>query len=931
MSELLANWLQVQRESLFAQWMLIIEQSLAAIAAYKSNAPNSQNGSDPSNASDMSALHREEEHMIMHSIYEGLIAAATGDTLQLDEALNLLHALRHKSHEGALIYYTQLVFKFGQASHTQLDATKEQYSIDQVQELRHTLDHLIEHVMTVLIRSWLTAAQRVEQDLHETRMLVESLYRDSEASDRTTLHVSLLNEISQGLATSLDQYEQLTFVGERLQSALDLESIAIWWPDEQGHHLRLLHRWGNTTAQESAVDARQELPSPESTIALDQSDDLLVRSYHHAKALVEEEFPSEHIASWRRENTAALVVPLLVQGRSIGVIALQDPRKSFLLDRVEQDFILSVANQSSLALENARLYREVRSFNMVLEQRIAERTLELKAERDTLETLNNIALDISSTLDENLLMDSSLTAISQLVGAHYGSVGLFDRETEQLIESAVIGREEQDLGVRFPIGRGISGWVAQTRKTALVPDVSLDTRWVDLPDGDNLERKRNGAMLVVPLVAHHELLGVMVLSHEQIAYFNEEHCRVVEAAANQVAIGLHNAQIYKQLEQDFLRRYEMQQAQEQAVSQSNAILQSLSDGVIVCDKFGSVITANPAAERVLERPLEELLIWNVPELIRHLMGQKASELPIDHILSNPSDEDGNSRIYQTLLHIGTRVISVHLNPVLSTEKQLAIGALLVFRDITREVEADRLKNEFIGTVTHELRTPMTSIKGFTQLLVMGSLGPVNDTQQEFLNIIQVNAERMIAIINDLLDITKIETGSVELDMRSLHVAEVLSSVLSELQPRIRDRGQEISVSIPPGLPLVRADQQRFNQILYNLFSNAIKYTAREGRISLSAREITLENIPEVLREGLRLGQRYVQIDISDTGVGIAPEEQEHIFERFYRTENPFKIEAGGTGLGLALVRPLVKLFGGRIWVNSTVGEGSTFSFALPQV
>ena len=120
---------------------------------------------------------------------------------------------------------------------------------------------------------------------------------------------------------------------------------------------------------------------------------------------------------------------------------------------------------------------------------------------------------------------------------------------------------------------------------------------------------------------------------------------------------------------------------------------------------------------------------------------------------------------------------------------------------------------------------------------------------------------MIAIINDLLDITKIETGSVELDMRSLHVAEVLSSVLSEVQPKLRERKQEVSVSIPPGLPLVRADQQRFNQILYNLFSNAIKYTAREGRISLSAREITVENIPEMLREGLRSSQRYVQIDI----------------------------------------------------------------------
>jgi signal transduction histidine kinase len=223
---------------------------------------------------------------------------------------------------------------------------------------------------------------------------------------------------------------------------------------------------------------------------------------------------------------------------------------------------------------------------------------------------------------------------------------------------------------------------------------------------------------------------------------------------------------------------------------------------------------------------------------------------------------------------------------------------------------------------------MTSIKGFTQLLVMGSLGPINETQREFLGIIQNNAERMIAIINDLLDITKIETGSVELELRSLHLAETLSSVMMELQPKIQERGHSLAISIPPGLPLVRADHRRFNQILFNLLSNAVKYTPRNGEISLEAREVGIDVVPEDLREGLRSG-RYVQVDVRDTGVGIAPEEHERIFERFYRTENPLKVEAGGTGLGLSLVRPLVTLFGGRVWVKSALNEGSTFTFVLP--
>jgi signal transduction histidine kinase len=277
------------------------------------------------------------------------------------------------------------------------------------------------------------------------------------------------------------------------------------------------------------------------------------------------------------------------------------------------------------------------------------------------------------------------------------------------------------------------------------------------------------------------------------------------------------------------------------------------------------------------------------------------------------------------------VISASLDPVLlNYEDEDVLGAVTVFRDITREVESDRLKDEFIGTVSHELRTPMTSIKGYTQLMAMGSLGPISDTQKEFLDTINLNAERMISIINDLLDITKIETGSVlsELDLRPLHLAEALSSVILELTPKIQAREQVLSLSVPLGLSMVRVDAKRFNQILLNLISNAVKYTPRQGQISVSASEATEAAAPAALRDGLRPG-KYVRVDVRDTGVGIAPEEHEKIFERFYRTENPLKIEAGGTGLGLALVRPLVKLFGGRIWLESDSGAGATFSIIIP--
>jgi signal transduction histidine kinase len=282
-----------------------------------------------------------------------------------------------------------------------------------------------------------------------------------------------------------------------------------------------------------------------------------------------------------------------------------------------------------------------------------------------------------------------------------------------------------------------------------------------------------------------------------------------------------------------------------------------------------------------------------------------------------------------MTQIGVRIVSLALNPVLREEDAELMGALLLLRDITREVESDRLKTEFIGTMSHELRTPMTAIKGFTQLLGMGSLGEINDTQRELLNTIQTNAERMINIINDVLDITKIETGSIDLELRPLHLAETLSGVIADIQPLVQDRGHTLTVHIPPGLLLVRADSSRLHQVLYNILANAVKYTPCNGSVEIEAHEAVLSDLPQAIRDNILSSRRYVQVSIRDTGVGIAPEDLERVFERFYRSENSLKIEAGGTGLGLSLVKPLIELLGGDIWAESELQVGTTFSFVLP--
>jgi signal transduction histidine kinase len=916
MNTTLARWLTDNRDTLLLRWMALLHEYTPAIA------PNG-NGAAMHGPTDLDQqiAHPDEQSILLDSIYAGLIAAADQNYEPLNECLRLVRALRVRPGEDELPQQLALVSYLRRAAWALLFEDIQPRAKRDKQEwyrLLDELDRLLEYTSVTMAAQWITAAEVVQRELHETKLLVESLYHDAEATDRTTIQVSNLNQIAQGLSASMDRAQQLQIVGEKLNQALEVASLSIWLFDTSTRELVLARGWGADTPADESV-----------RVAADQPDDLIARAFRLGKIVLEVAVDSASQGVWYQPGCAVLATPLIAQRQVTGVIVVQDPSAHSLQDRSQQDFVKSAASQAAIALENTRLYDEVRGFNSVLEQRIAERTRQLQIERDTLETLHEIAIETTSTLDRDALLESSLGALAKLVGVEYGSIMLVEAETDHLIDCAVLGRKDTIGYTRFAMGQGIVGWVAQHKKPAVVPDISKDPRWVDLPRDDDEERHKTlGSMIAVPLIAHHQTMGVLLLSHDDIGYFNEDHLRLLSASAGQIAIGINNAQLYAELEKELHHRSDMFQHQQSEAIQSQAILQSLSDGVIVCGDDGSVLTANLAVERILERSIEELVIWNLPELLRRLLGRHADEVPIDELLARPTDERHAPRTFSTTFEMNTRMISVTLGPVLNSKDTL-LGVVAVFRDTTREVESDRLKTEFIGTVSHELRTPMTSIKGFTQLLAMGSLGPVNDTQKEFLQIIQTNAERMITIINDLLDITKIETGSVELDMRPLHLAESLSNVMMELQPNIRAREHTLSISIPPGLPLVRADARRLNQILINLLSNAVKYTQPGGKIALEAREVGMDAVPEDLREGLKPALRYALVEVRDTGVGVAPDELERIFERFYRTENPLKVEAGGTGLGLSLVRPLIQLLGGRIWVTSTLDEGSTFSFVVP--
>jgi signal transduction histidine kinase len=226
-------------------------------------------------------------------------------------------------------------------------------------------------------------------------------------------------------------------------------------------------------------------------------------------------------------------------------------------------------------------------------------------------------------------------------------------------------------------------------------------------------------------------------------------------------------------------------------------------------------------------------------------------------------------------------------------------------------EANRLKTEFVSMVSHELRTPLTSIQGYAELLLEEER--IGEAHRESLTAVKKNSDRMLGLINDLLDLSRMEAGRLDLHRTSLDLAGLIAEVAGSLRPLIETKRQRLRLDLGEALPAVWADADRVTQILTNLISNAHKYTLAEGSITVGARR----------------DDGFVRVDVSDTGIGLSPEDQAQLFTKFFRAHN-LSIQAGaGTGLGLVITRLLVELHGGRITVRSAPGQGSTFSFSLP--
>ncbi|MCG8432188.1 MAG: cell wall metabolism sensor histidine kinase WalK [Candidatus Omnitrophica bacterium] len=338
---------------------------------------------------------------------------------------------------------------------------------------------------------------------------------------------------------------------------------------------------------------------------------------------------------------------------------------------------------------------------------------------------------------------------------------------------------------------------------------------------------------------------------------------------------------------------------------TDAVIRSIAQGLVVVDSKGKVVMMNPAAEKLLGSSRKQKLGRSIAEGLRD-----------DQLLSMvKSDPDKDEREIELMSQADeTKKVLRASSAVVENENGQAVGMVSVLSDITKQKELDNLKAAFVANVSHELRTPLIAIDKSVALILGGSTGSLTREQEQFLSIAERNLKRLSRLINDLLDLSRLEAGKMALKRETCSLPGLIKDTVDSLANWVRAKGLGVSLDVPDELPPVNVDPDRIIQVLTNLIGNAVKFTPSGKQITVSAQVA---------------GDREIVITVADQGIGIPGESLPKIFDKFYQVGERVATDIHGTGIGLSISREIVNRHGGRIWVESEKGEGARFVFALP--
>lgn len=619
------------------------------------------------------------------------------------------------------------------------------------------------------------------------------------------------------------------------------------------------------------------------------------------------------------------------QGHTLLLIALSAPLVVAAEDRLRWQRLLPPATLAAAALLDWLGFTALGQFvtlmgyGSLLYVVYAESTVGLDAGQRRLERLNAEAArldqerlqidEVARTTLAALAADESLTeALAVLVratGSERAVLFALQGKARQEICVAGLfkGGQIQDIPPEAEQGFALADFpllqatIARQRPRVLDGDTDSGLASIYKIWGEN----RAGPTLIQPLTAQQRVLGVLLLGNSDSGRpLPAANLRLCQAVEPHLAAVLACRQQYLRLQGRLeLRRSELEQIL--------TLVELVDDGVVVSDASGRVVLVNRAAEQLLDRKRAALL----GQPIGTIYGDIDSRANVEELAA---DFSRRNKAIPTYLEREGVVVKGRLIPLRNDRKEWA-GIVALLRDVTREVNADRAKSNFVFTISRELRDPLTAVKGYAELMASGATGRMLDQQIYFLEKIRASADRMTELIENSLEATERALDTSSLDIQIIDPLLIINEALRQVLALAESRGVRLMRDVPGELPRLQADPVRFKQVLDNLLSNACRFTPMGGRVTLRA---------WVQEEGLGASRtRVLIIAVIDTGVGIPTVHQSRIFERFYQVENRLSAEAGGIGMGLAIVKELVEAHGGRVWVESVEGEGSNFQVALP--
>jgi len=684
---------------------------------------------------------------------------------------------------------------------------------------------------------------------------VARLLRDNE---RRIAQQAAFFQIAEMLGQPLSRSATLDALAQSARDAFAGDSAAVLMP--RGGELELAS--SVHLSQKLAATLAAGLPTAAASLASAAKD---WRTFASPDLARDDRFDSSwHTLLGEAGCRALLAVPvasLRAESAGLAIVFFGGPR-AFSDEELEVARHLSEAARG--ALERSELFE-------------AERTARALSQQ-----LARTGSVLATELDPAAVLDEVVQQAPVLLGADACAVRSL--EEDELVVAAAFGDDTDTVvGTRATASAWLSGDVFQSRAPLAIDDAAADDR---LAGADPLIGSGYTAYLGVPLFGPEGApAGVLAVYGRRPRTWRTEEIEALQALAGNTSAALANAELYSRVSLEKER--------------SVAILANIADGIVAVDREGRVVLWNAAAEQVTGVPEEEAI-------------GRTTQQVLQRQLESPDDEAHTGQRLVSILRGGEEVWLSLSEAVMRDPLGAVAGRIFAFRDISSDRMVEQVKSDFVAAVSHELRTPLTSIYGFAETLLRQDIPFGEEDRRTFLGYIASESERLTEIVDQLLNVARLDAGDLQVELGRIDVGSVVSEVVETVEDSAVN-GHSFELDLPDEPLAAEADPEKLRQVFNILVENALRYSPRGGKVTVGAR---------------RNADR-VEVRVVDEGMGIPASEREWIFRKFYRAESAARDGAAGTGLGLFIAKELVNAMGGRIWVDSTEGEGSSFAFELP--